>query len=60
VRTGADMPVALSSLIATTAATLAVGRSIASGGCEPIAGWACAPERGAADDQSCYELRAAQ
>jgi predicted dehydrogenase len=60
VRTGADMPVALSSLIATTAGTLAVGRSIASGRCEPVAGWECAPEQGASDNQSCYELRAAQ
>jgi hypothetical protein len=54
------MPVALSSLIATTAGTLAVGRSIASGRCEPVAGWECAPEQGAAGDQSCHELRAAQ
>jgi predicted dehydrogenase/threonine dehydrogenase-like Zn-dependent dehydrogenase len=60
VRTGADMPVALSSLIATTAGTLAVGRSIASGRCEPVAGWECPPEQGVADDRSCYELRAAQ
>jgi len=39
VRTAADMPVAFDSLIATTACTLAVGRSIASGKVEPVAGW---------------------
>jgi predicted dehydrogenase/threonine dehydrogenase-like Zn-dependent dehydrogenase len=60
VRTGADMPVALDSLIATTACTLAVGRSIASGRCEPVAGWDRAPDHEAAADESCYELRAAQ
>jgi predicted dehydrogenase/threonine dehydrogenase-like Zn-dependent dehydrogenase len=60
VRTGAEMPVAPGSLIATTAATLAVGRSIASGRCEPVAGWELASDPKAADDRTDYELRAAQ
>ena len=34
-----DMPVTLDSLVATTACTLAVGRSIASGKVEQVAGW---------------------
>jgi predicted dehydrogenase len=55
VRTGADMPVALDSLIATTACTLAVGRSIASGRSETVAGW-----EGAADDQTTEEERSAE
>jgi hypothetical protein len=38
-RTAADMPVTFGSLLATTACTLAVGRSIASGKVEPVAGW---------------------
>ena len=33
------MPVTFDSLVATTACTLAVGRSIASGKVEPVAGW---------------------
>ncbi len=60
VRTGAEMPVDLASLIATTACTLAVGRSIASGRCERVDDWRPAPEPEAADDQGCYELRVAQ
>jgi hypothetical protein len=59
VKTGADMPVALPSLLATTACTLAVGRSIASGRCEPVAGWDRGADAGTTDE-SCYELRAAQ
>jgi predicted dehydrogenase len=39
VKTAADMPVAFDSLLATTACTLAVGRSIASGKAEPVAAW---------------------
>ena len=39
VKTGAAMPVSIDSLITTTACTLAVGRSIASGRSERIAGW---------------------
>jgi predicted dehydrogenase/threonine dehydrogenase-like Zn-dependent dehydrogenase len=39
VRTAADMPESFDSLVATTACTLAVGRSIASGKVEPVAGW---------------------
>ncbi len=60
VRSGADMPVALASLIATTACTLAVGRSLASGRSEPVAGWERAADRETTDDQSCHELRVVQ
>ena len=59
VKTGGRMPVTLSSLIATTGCTLAVGRSIASGRCEPVAGWDRGADAGTTDE-SCYELRAAQ
>ena len=47
VKTGAEMPVALDSLVATTACTLAVGRSIASGKTETVAGLGL---RGGPDD----------
>ncbi|MCC2664896.1 MAG: oxidoreductase [Geminicoccaceae bacterium] len=60
VRTGAAMPVTFPSLLATTACTLAVGRSIASGSCEPVAGWERAAEHGATDDRGRHELRVAQ
>jgi predicted dehydrogenase len=60
VRTGGAMPVPLASLIATTACTLAVGRSIASGRGEPVAGWERLADQEALADESCYELRAAQ
>ena len=60
VETGAEMPVALPSLLATTACTLAVGRSIGSGKREPVAGWERVADDTAPDDNSCYELRAAQ
>jgi hypothetical protein len=59
VKTGADMPVTLPSLLATTACTLAVGRSIGSGSCEPVAGWDRVAEHEAPADGSCYELLAA-
>jgi predicted dehydrogenase len=39
VRAAADMPVSFDSLVATTACTLAVGRSIGTGKVEPVAGW---------------------
>jgi predicted dehydrogenase/threonine dehydrogenase-like Zn-dependent dehydrogenase len=39
VRMAADMPVTFDSLLVTTACTLSVGRSIASGKAEPVAGW---------------------
>ena len=60
VTTGADMPVALDSLIATTACTLAVGRSIASGRSEPVAGWEPAADHETTDDGSAHELRIVQ
>ncbi len=60
VKTGAEMPVTLASLIATTACTLAVGRSIASGRPEPVAGWERAADPETTDGGSCYELRAVQ
>jgi predicted dehydrogenase/threonine dehydrogenase-like Zn-dependent dehydrogenase len=59
VRTGADMPVALDSLVATTACTLAVGRSISSGRAEPVAGWNRAPDQGTTEDEHHLERRAA-
>ena len=55
VKTAADMPVTFESLVATTACTLAVGRSIASGKVEPVAGW----DR-PADDEGYVEMVAAQ
>ena len=59
VRTAADMPVTFDSLVATTACTLAVGRSISTGRSEPVAGW-----DGAVADQTLehgsHEMRAAQ
>jgi predicted dehydrogenase len=60
VKTAAAMPVPLESLVATTACTLAVGRSIASGQCEPVASWDRALDQGAAQEESHFELRAAQ
>jgi hypothetical protein len=59
VRTAADMPVALTSLIATTACTLAVGRSIVSGRSQPVAGWECAVDQ-MPEHEACPEVRAAQ
>jgi predicted dehydrogenase/NADPH:quinone reductase-like Zn-dependent oxidoreductase len=55
VRTASDMPVCFDSLLATTACTLAVGRSIASGKLEPVADW----DR-PADDDVYLEMVAAQ
>jgi predicted dehydrogenase/threonine dehydrogenase-like Zn-dependent dehydrogenase len=55
VRTASDMPVSFDSLLATTACTLAVGRSIASGKLEPVADW----DR-PADDDVYLEMVAAQ
>jgi predicted dehydrogenase/threonine dehydrogenase-like Zn-dependent dehydrogenase len=60
VATGADMPVAFDSLVATTACTLAVGRSLASGCPEPVAGWERELEPEPPADESWYELQAAQ
>lgn len=60
IKAGADMPVTFDSLVATTACTLAIGRSIVSGKCEPIAGWGDAAEPGATEDGSYSERRAAQ
>jgi hypothetical protein len=60
VRTAADMPVALESLMATTACTLAVGRSITSGRCEAIAGWEHAADQETSEHQDYLEARAAQ
>jgi predicted dehydrogenase/threonine dehydrogenase-like Zn-dependent dehydrogenase len=58
VRTAGDMPVALDSLIATTACTLAVGRSIASGRSESVASWEQAADQ--ETEQDYLEVRAAQ
>jgi predicted dehydrogenase len=58
VRTAGDMPVALDSLIATTACTLAVGRSIASGRSESVASWEQAADQETERDY--LEVRAAQ
>jgi predicted dehydrogenase/threonine dehydrogenase-like Zn-dependent dehydrogenase len=58
VRTAGDMPVALDSLIATTACTLAVGRSIASGRSESVASWEQAADQ--ETEQGYLEVRAAQ
>jgi predicted dehydrogenase/threonine dehydrogenase-like Zn-dependent dehydrogenase len=58
VKAGADMPVAIDSLIATTACTLAVGRSIASGKVEAVVAWEAAAEPTA--DDSFVEMVAAQ
>jgi hypothetical protein len=55
VRTASDMPVCFDSLLATTACTLAVGRSIASGKLQPVADW----DR-PADDEVYLEMVAAQ
>jgi len=60
VRTGADMPVALDSLVATTASTLAVGRSIASGTSEPVAGWDRGVDDGTIEVGSHFGMAAAQ
>jgi predicted dehydrogenase len=60
VRTAADMPVSFDSLCATTACTLAVGRSIASGRCEPVAGWRRTLDQDTAEEEGTLELRAAQ
>ena len=50
IKAGADMPVTFDSLLETTACTLAIGRSIVSGKCEPIAGWDDAAEPEATED----------
>ncbi len=60
VTTGADMPVTSPSLIATTACTLAIGRSIASGRAEPVAGWDRGTDPDTTADEHCPELRVAQ
>jgi predicted dehydrogenase len=60
VKNGASMPVAFDSLVATTACTLAVGRSIARGQRELVAGWECLPEQRTAEEESPFALRAAQ
>jgi predicted dehydrogenase/threonine dehydrogenase-like Zn-dependent dehydrogenase len=60
VRTGASMPVAFDSLLATTACTLAIGRSIASGECELVTGWELAADQATTQGESQLELRAAQ
>jgi uncharacterized protein YcnI len=54
------MQVALASLIATTACTLAVGRSVASGRPQPVAGWACAIDQETTEHEAYLEVRAAQ
>jgi predicted dehydrogenase/threonine dehydrogenase-like Zn-dependent dehydrogenase len=56
VRSGGEMPIAFASLLATTACTLAVGRSIASGRCEAVA----ADSRAAEGEAACPALWAAQ
>jgi predicted dehydrogenase/threonine dehydrogenase-like Zn-dependent dehydrogenase len=60
VKSGAGMPVSVPSLIATTACTLLVGRSIASGRSEPIADWDRAIEDGTDQADSGFEMVAAQ
>jgi predicted dehydrogenase/threonine dehydrogenase-like Zn-dependent dehydrogenase len=60
VLTGAIMPVTLDSLFATTACTLAVGRSVASGRSEPVADWEQRLDESWPEYQSYSELRAAQ
>jgi predicted dehydrogenase/threonine dehydrogenase-like Zn-dependent dehydrogenase len=60
VRTGAVMPLAFDSLLATTACTFAIGRSIASGERELVAGWDPAVDQATTQDESHLELRAAQ
>ena len=60
VKTGASMPVAFDSLFATTACTLAIGRSIVSGECEPVATVDGARDQVAMRDESYFELQAAQ
>jgi predicted dehydrogenase/threonine dehydrogenase-like Zn-dependent dehydrogenase len=60
VKNGASMPVAFDSLVATTGCTLAVGRSIARGQRELVAGWKRMPEQGTAQEESHLAMRAAQ
>jgi predicted dehydrogenase len=60
VKNGASMPVAFDSLIATTACTLAVGRSIARGQRERVAGLERMPEQRTAEEETPFALRAAQ
>jgi predicted dehydrogenase/threonine dehydrogenase-like Zn-dependent dehydrogenase len=60
VKAGASMPVTLDSLVATTACTLAIGRSIASGRCEPVAAWVCAADQETTQEEGYIALRAAQ
>jgi predicted dehydrogenase/threonine dehydrogenase-like Zn-dependent dehydrogenase len=60
VKTGASMPTTLDSLFATTACTLAIGRSIASGRCEAVADWRGAAEQEAMQEEGSFELQAAQ
>jgi predicted dehydrogenase/threonine dehydrogenase-like Zn-dependent dehydrogenase len=60
VKAGADMPVALDSLVATTACTLAVGRAIASGRAEAVADWNGAADRATSGDEDYLGMRAAQ
>jgi predicted dehydrogenase len=60
VRTGGEMPITLDSLISTTACTLAVGRSVASGRSESVAGWDDAVDHDTPESDSHYPMRAAQ
>ena len=54
------MPVAFDSLFATTACTLAIGRSIVSGECEPVATGTAPADQVAMQDEGYFELQAAQ
>ena len=54
------MPVAFDSLFATTACTLAIGRSIVSGECEPIANPDCATDEAGMQDEDHFAIQAAQ
>ena len=60
IKNGASMPVAFDSLVATTACTLSVGRSIARGQWELVAGWERMPEQRTAEEESPFALQAVQ
>lgn len=57
IKTAGDMPISFDSLLATTAATLAVGRSIASGARGMVAAWQMVPEPDALPDEAPAEIR---
>ena len=60
IKTGSDMPVSVDALIATTAATFAVGRSIASGKAERVEDWERAATEPEADEETVTELELAR